>query len=163
MLMSTPSRSDRHRQVGSEFQGRGGRQSVKTVCPALANAQLPQTVSPWMQLLRSIRACSIDVFLSHRPTQPNTGFVVELVVNPRPDSRIACFLTDGANFVRMSREQISEHLRAGGGKSRVVRWIARKIRHREERNDRSIKLTRTDVPIGELAVLAGDKCIEESG
>src|SRR5436190_23392499 len=77
----------------------------------------------------------------------HAGHVVHRIVNTGPDSRIARFLADGANEVRMYWEQVGEHLRFRRRERRVVGRITREGRYRKQRDDRRIELRRPDVPV----------------
>ena len=58
-------------------------------------------------------------------------------------------------------EQVGQDLGACGGKRRVVRWIARERRDRDQRHNRGVELMRPDIPVRELAVLTGDERIKQ--
>src|SRR4029079_17286760 len=88
------------------------------------------------------------------------GKVVHLVVNSRPDSRIAAFLADGTNEVGMRGKQIGEYLGARGRERGVIRRVTREIGNWTQWVDCRIVLMRSEVPGREFAVLASDKSIE---
>src|SRR5262249_25259714 len=67
------------------------------------------------------------------------------------------------DFVRMHGEKIGEHFRASARENGVIGGVARKIWRWKQRSDAWIKLRRAEIPVSELAVLAGDERIVEHG
>src|SRR6266550_680592 len=61
--------------------------------------------------LRPIALCPCDKDLGNGLPELYTGHVVHRIVNAAPDSRIAGFLTYGANEIGMRGEQVRQHLR----------------------------------------------------
>src|SRR5439155_607711 len=99
------------------------------------------------RLLRTIVLRPLDENLGNRLPKLLARNVVHLVVNPRPNSRIAGFLPNGANEFGVRREQVGEDLGPGGRERRVVRRVTREVRNWEQRYDRRIELMRPDVPV----------------
>ena len=129
------------------------RSAERVASPALAPRRVFSYCEP------SFLAQSMNTPATALPSV-DAGHVVHLVVDARPDARVAGLLADRPDeSARVGNRYASTSARAVGER-RVVRRIAREVRHREQRHDRRIELVRPDVPVGELAVLAGDERVE---